>query len=177
MYRFQQFCTLFVVGTTLTCVGFGRLAGQEPAYRPPQVLHNQTPYRGNSQEILELRAKLGGGLSKGFSDAGLSQLAEQAFAQELERLQKNEAGKPSESPKPPTIQTPSYTGPISPTMIPPKKRPWPQVPTPKPVRFRQLARGLEELASEMEGDELYELADRLREDAKQLRVRAREINK
>ncbi len=113
---------------------------QEQVQQPKPAPKIESPL-GISQEILDLRTKLGGGVSKVFANSELSQAADDAFTHELNRLEKNE------------------TNPAA------------------MIRFRQFARSMESIASEMEDDGLYELADRLRKEAHDLRLRARSLSR
>ena len=238
---------------------------QEPSQHST---HTPSPRRPSdvNQEILELRAKLGGGVSTILSDSGLSKAADQAFTQELERLQKNQNHPEHQAVNPPRdpqilsperglrdfpqpqsglvvppqsgFSAPSPIGPNVSLIDPPQSSPnfplqnshnvpmqsGPNVPSPSgpnvslqrgpnfplprdpsippfsqvqngfnqypppisppsahhPVnldRLRHFARSMESLANDMEDAQLYELADRLRSEAQQLRLRARNTNR
>jgi hypothetical protein len=194
---------------------------QEPVQRSNLPAAQQKP-SGASQEILELRARLGGGVGTILSDSGLSQAAEQTFTQELERLQKSAANQepkaisPSTNPQMPSVERriPEFSQPQSSLNIPlqsgrdiPLQRgpnnslqnssnnpafsqvqngfnQNPQQGSPHPARqpvnldrLRHFARNMESIASDMEDSQLYDLADRLRSEAQQLRLRARSMNR
>lgn len=201
---------------------------QEPVQQSNLPAAQQKP-SGASQEILELRARLGGGVGTILSDSGLSQAAEQTFTQELERLQKNEVNQEPKAIDPPTdLRLPAVgrsilepqmrsgfniplqrvtdipvqngpnnhvqLGPNNPVQNSPNNPAFSQVqngfnqnplpgsphPAHQPVnldRLRHFARGMESIASDMEDAQLYDLADRLRSEAQQLRLRARSMNR
>lgn len=132
-----------------------------------------------AQEILELMESTGGSVLDGTLFSGDEpeqerQLRRSTIVQTIRQLQEEDIRKALPLPIPPSTETlASWSSPVAPVSAPA-----PAAPQPNAASIDELRRvcdQLDQAASNLERQELYHFADRLRETAQQMRLEARRL--